>query len=182
MCEKFCACRDYCSHTFKGCTNRNKCIDNARKCDIDFCFNIIKKNDKEANLALAKSIVCNGYGVFAVEDIDEDQIIGEYLGEMLKKDESDRRTVFNECLDLNYLFTVTDSLDIDAYKVGNFTRYINHAAYGYQNCSAGSRFVNGSYKIFIFAMRDIKKGEELFFDYMFGNKIKWVKNYNILHH
>jgi SET domain-containing protein len=96
------------------------------------------------------------------------------------KDESDRRTIFNECLDLNYLFTATDSLDIDAYKTGNMIRYINHAAHGYQNCNAGARFVKGNHRIFIFACRDIKKGEELFFDYMFGNKIKWIKNYNIL--
>ena len=56
---------------------------------------------------------------------------------------------------------------IDAARLGNQTRYINHArdAQHGLNCGASVRFVNGEHRIKFIAERDIAAGEELFFDY-----------------
>jgi len=55
---------------------------------------------------------------------------------------------------------------------------VNHSSYGYENCYAKQFFSRGLYKIGLFATRNIKKGEELFFDYKFeGLNIPWLYNY-----
>lgn len=63
---------------------------------------------------------------------------------------------------------------IDAAKQGNKTRFINHAGSEQtgQNCSAKVLFVNGEHRIKFLALRDIKVGEELLFNYgkKFGNE------------
>lgn len=63
---------------------------------------------------------------------------------------------------------------IDAAKQGNKTRFINHASteQAGQNCSAKVILVNGEHRIKFLALRDIKPGEELLFNYgkKFGNE------------
>jgi hypothetical protein len=80
-------------------------------------FNLKKKT------TLSRSVLCDSLGLFALEDIQENDLICEYTGEILMKEETDKRTIFNEQLGLNYLFGITDCLDIDAYRIGNEMRY-----------------------------------------------------------
>jgi SET domain-containing protein len=49
--------------------------------------------------------------------------------------------------------------------MGNNSRFINHGDLGKDNVRSTNVFTDGSYKIGFYAMRDIEKGEELFFDY-----------------
>ena len=71
---------------------------------------------------LGKSSICDGLGLFSLEDIEKDEFICEYTGEIISKDESDRRSVIKDEIGLNYIFTISQQLDIDAYRSGNEMR------------------------------------------------------------
>lgn len=71
---------------------------------------------------LGKSFICDGLGLFTLEDIEKDEFICEYTGEIISRDESDRRSVIKDQIGLNYLFTVSQQYDIDAYRSGNEMR------------------------------------------------------------
>jgi SET domain-containing protein len=58
------------------------------------------------------------------------------------------------------LFEVDESTIIDAGVGGNSARYINHS------CSPNCEAVNDGGRIFIEALRDIRPGEELTYDYL----------------
>ena len=99
---------------------------------------------------------------------------------MVEKDELERRSIINMAFERNYGFELTEEFDIDATRFGNLLRYVNHSSYGYENCYAREKFVRGDIKIVIFAKRNIKKGEELYFDYHMKNS-PWVLKYNKLY-
>jgi hypothetical protein len=78
---------------------------------------------KKKKTCVSNSLVAESYGLFAYEDIEKDEFICEYIGELLSKEETDRRSVFNDQLGLNYFFKLNDAYDIDAYAIGNEMRY-----------------------------------------------------------
>lgn len=116
-----------------------------------------------------------GYGLFTAEDIAQDEFIVEYVGELITHDEGVRREarrgdVFDEDSNISYVFTLLENegIWVDAAIYGNLSRYINHASeHDRQGCNITPRilYVNGEYRIKFTALRDIKAGEELFFNY-----------------
>ncbi|KAF3764511.1 hypothetical protein M406DRAFT_258908, partial [Cryphonectria parasitica EP155] len=119
-----------------------------------------------------------GYGLFTAEDIAQDEFVIEYLGELISHDEGVRREarrgdVFDESSHSSYLFTLLDyeGIWVDAAIYGNLSRYINHASeldkIGRKRVNIIPQifFVNGDFRIKFKALRDIKAGEELFFNY-----------------
>ncbi|OAA46864.1 SET domain protein [Metarhizium rileyi] len=116
-----------------------------------------------------------GYGLFTAEDIAQDEFIIEYVGELITHDEGVRREarrgdVFDEESNVSYVFTLLENegIWVDAAIYGNLSRYINHASeHDTCGCNITPRilYVNGEYRIKFTAMRDIKAGEELFFNY-----------------
>lgn len=138
ICEKYCSCYPNCTALYKGCNCAFNCLFNCkcnndyRECDDDICLNCIEKNCGNKNifnrelpkkLALGKSSICDSLGLYTLEDINEGEYICEYIGEILNKEETERRSIFNDQLGLNYLFQLTETTDIDAYRVGNEMRY-----------------------------------------------------------
>lgn len=109
----------------------------------------------------------HGDGVFALDDIPEGSRILEYLGEKITKKESDRRgwAQFEKAKKSGdaavYLFILNKRYDIDGDVPWNDARLINHTCE--PNCEA--QVIRG--KIWIVALRDIAKGEELGFNYGF---------------
>lgn len=93
-----------------------------------------------------------GLGLFTEEPIERDGYIIEYVGEMITSDEADRRGG-------KYLFDISSRRTIDGTPRYNTARYINHSCR--PNCEVEIR--NG--RVFIFAKRKIKAGEELSYDY-----------------
>lgn len=116
-----------------------------------------------------------GYGLFTAEDIDQDDFIVEYVGELITHDEGVRREarrgdVFDAHSNISYVFTLLENegIWVDAAIYGNLSRYINHASENdKRGCNITPRilYVNGEYRIKFTAMRDIQAGEELFFNY-----------------
>ena len=105
-------------------------------------------------------------GVFAVFDIKKNTKIIEYIGEKVTKAEGDRRSERRIKRYLNskktgsvYIFELNKKYDIDGSPNYNKARYINHSCN--PNCEV--EIVRG--KIWISSIKDIKKGEELSYDY-----------------
>ncbi len=115
----------------------------------------------------------HGQGVFAKRKIPKGTRIIEYLG--------DRVPLTDLLLDLNegkepnfYAFGLDSSTFIDGTKNGNEARFINHS------CQPNCESYIFDQKVYIYAMRDIRRFEELTFDYQLGNPFKKIKNAKIV--
>jgi uncharacterized protein len=107
-------------------------------------------------------------GAFAKKFIKKDTLVSEYYGELISKKEADRRLTLNEKLmkkDGNiaytYIFELDDKTDLDGNIPNNDAKYINHS------CEPNLRLDIKKHRVFLYALRDIKKGEELSYDYEF---------------
>ncbi len=105
-------------------------------------------------------------GVFARVDIPKGARIIEYVGDRITKVESDRRADIplennkqNESYGAVYIFNLNKRHDIDGNVSFNTARFINHSCD--PNCE--TEIIRGH--IWIIALRDIKKGEELSYNY-----------------
>ncbi|KAI9783004.1 MAG: hypothetical protein M1816_001618 [Peltula sp. TS41687] len=105
-----------------------------------------------------------GYGLFMGEPVKAKEYLGEYVGELVSTTEASRRGEIYQLQALSYLFSVNKGQDADATRAGNKFRFINHSARA-QNCTPKVLFVNGVHRVAIFSTRNIRIGEELFFDY-----------------
>ena len=101
-----------------------------------------------------------GRGVFARKDIPKGTRLIEYVGERINNAEADRRYE-DELMGRHhtFLFILNSRTVIDAAVDGNISRFINHSCD--PNCVA---WIEGQH-IWIDALRDIRKGEELAYDY-----------------
>jgi hypothetical protein len=102
----------------------------------------------------------HGKGVFAVRPIKKGETIIEYVGEIITWPEALRRHPHDPS-DPNhtFYFHIDEGRVIDAKVGGNASRWINHACA--PNCEADE---DGE-RVFIKALRNLKPGEELFYDY-----------------
>jgi SET domain-containing protein len=102
----------------------------------------------------------HGKGVFALTPIAQGETIIEYVGEIIDWKEALRRHP-HDPKDPNhtFYFHIDENHVIDALYGGNSSRWINHSCN--PNCEADE--VEG--RVFIKALRPIKAGEELSYDY-----------------
>ncbi|KAI9703398.1 MAG: hypothetical protein M1820_005870 [Bogoriella megaspora] len=108
----------------------------------------------------------HGFGLYAGEAVRKDELIGEYIGELISREEGDRRGIVAHHLLTDYLFTLTKGQDIDGSIAGNKIRFVNHSkSKTTRNCVPRILLCNTAVRIGLFAIRDIAVGEELFFDY-----------------
>lgn len=96
-----------------------------------------------------------GRGAFAKKNLKKGQVVIEYTGTVRKEvDEDDVRggDIYLFGLDRGYL--------IDPSRGGNQARFINHS------CEPNCETQKKGKRVFVEAMRPIKKGEELTYDYL----------------
>ena len=102
----------------------------------------------------------HGKGVFALQDIAEGGTLFEYVGEVISWDEAhDRHPHDPSDPNHTFYFHVNEDKVIDALHGGNSSRWINHSCN--PNCEADEEHD----RIYIKALRNIKAGEELNYDY-----------------
>ena len=102
----------------------------------------------------------HGKGMYAVKPLKKGEVLIEYTGERISWKEALRRHPHDpQDPDHTFYFHIDDAQVIDAKFGGNASRWINHACK--PNCEADE--VDG--RVFIKALRAIKPGEELFYDY-----------------
>ncbi|KAI0977338.1 hypothetical protein F4678DRAFT_412652 [Xylaria arbuscula] len=131
-------------------------------------FNQLKKRKKPVKFA--RSAIHN-WGLYAMENINKDDMIIEYVGEQVRQQISEIREnrYLKSGIGSSYLFRIDDTTVIDATKKGGIARFINHSCM--PNCTAKIIKVEGSKRIVIYALRDIAQNEELTYDYKFEREI-----------
>ncbi|KAG6667557.1 hypothetical protein CIPAW_01G108600 [Carya illinoinensis] len=118
-------------------------------------------------LAFGKSGI-HGFGIFAKHPHRAGDMVIEYTGELVRPPIADRRErfIYNSLVGAGtYMFRIDDERVIDATRAGSIAHLINHSCE--PNCYSRVISVNGDEHIIIFAKRDIKRWEELTYDYRF---------------
>lgn len=109
-----------------------------------------------------------GRGLRVLQDVVKGDFITEYVGIAVKRkflDDLFRRYRNERML---YIMSLDNDVYIDARKRGGIARYINHSCE--PNCVVHRWKVRGISRAGIFALRDIRAGEELSFDYKWDRK------------
>ncbi|PON60140.1 Methyltransferase [Parasponia andersonii] len=150
----------------EDCLNRVlniECAQGACPCQ-DLCSNQQFQKRKYAKL---EKFRCGkkGYGLKLLEDISKGQFLIEYVGEVLDMQAYEARQKEYALKGHKHFYFMTLNCNevIDACIKGNKGRFINHSCD--PNCQTEKWMVNGEICIGLFALRDIKKGEEVTFDY-----------------
>ncbi len=121
----------------------------------------------QSDLCEVRGSVIHGRGVYAMRAIEANEKIIEYVGELVSKDESDKRGVAQHEKAVEsgdaavYIFNVSKKFDIDGDVPWNTARLINHS------CDPNCEAIQTGKRIFIHSIREIAEGEELTFDYGF---------------
>lgn len=91
------------------------------------------------------------WGLVALEPIDAEDFVIEYVGELIRSSISDIRERQYEKMGIgsSYLFRLDDGYVVDATKRGGIARFINHSCE--PNCYTKVISVEGQKKIFIYA-------------------------------
>ena len=111
-------------------------------------------------LVEARHSKIHGTGVYAIAPIKKGTRVLEYLGERISHDEADSRYEQKGDDDGHtFLFIASNRTVIDAGVGGNDARFINHS------CAPNCETVIENSRVFIDAIRNIKPGEELGYDY-----------------
>ncbi|KAL5113895.1 hypothetical protein ACEQ8H_008216 [Pleosporales sp. CAS-2024a] len=137
---------------------------------LDTCANVGLQKGVSKKTLLGKSQV-HGFGLYAGEDIQKNEVIGEYTGEIISNGESNRREVIYSYEKNMYTFRVNKHQDVDATHMANKLRFINNAKSPWSNCYSKVLFCNTVFRIALCADRDIKAGTELFFDYHYPEEM-----------
>ncbi len=114
------------------------------------------KNKSSTNYQYKKVKVKKGLaelGLFAEENIKKGDLIIQYIGEVLTNEEADK------LVNNRYLFYIEKDYNLNGATTKNIARYANHSC----NPNAESEIKNK--KVFLRAIKDIEKGEEITFDY-----------------
>ncbi len=107
----------------------------------------------------------HNHGLFAAKKIPKHEYFIQYIGEVIRKKESKNRGInqFETSIETEegsvYIFDLDEKRDLDGNFDWNIARLANHSCN--PNCEAHD--VKG--EIWFVALRDIKKGEELTFNY-----------------
>jgi SET domain-containing protein len=99
--------------------------------------------------------------VTAIKDIKEGARIIDYVGKIITKKQTEKSEKFDNSKPI-YLFNLNSRYDLDGDFQYNTARLINHS------CDPNCEVDGKGLKLWIFALRNIKKNEELTYDYGFG--------------
>ena len=109
-------------------------------------------------------------GLYASKNIKTGERIIEYVGKLISKKETETNPKFDNSKDI-YLFNVNKKWDLDGAWSFNTARLINHS------CDPNCEVEGKGLKLWISAIKDIKKGEELSYDYGFSYSKEEMENF-----
>lgn len=140
------------------------------------CSNRVVQKGRTISLCIFRTANGRGWGVKAMENIKKDSLVTEYVGEVISSEEAERRGRIYDAQKCTYLFDLDynkgdqNPYTVDAAKFGNVSHFINHSCD--PNLVVYNVWVDcldpDMPRLALFATQDIKKGEELTFDYNSG--------------
>jgi hypothetical protein len=137
FCEKYCVCnKDLCKIIFNYCKCKGPCVSSicpcyarGSECDPEKCCNCTSSPSTKEKFYTEENTCWNrscrmkitkrtalgiskvaGWGLFALEDIKKDQLIQEYIGELIDEEESNIRHLWNKIEKLTYLFLLNEEV------------------------------------------------------------------------
>ncbi|MDR0588369.1 MAG: SET domain-containing protein-lysine N-methyltransferase [Burkholderiales bacterium] len=115
----------------------------------------------KANLCRAKNSPIHGRGVFAIKDIPKGDAIIEYTGKKMTWDEALQLPPSDPDNPAHtFFFELTDGTIINGGLKGNIARWINHS------CKPNAEsYEDEDGRVFVMAIKDIKVGDEITYDY-----------------
>ena len=126
----------------------------------------MRKPNTTSPYIIVRMSAIHGRGVFARKDIPSGSRVIEYVGEKITKAESERRAIVplarhrqDNAHGAVYIFELNKRYDIDGDVYYNTARYINHS------CDPNCETEVDRGHVWIVAMRDIRKGEEISYNY-----------------
>ena len=105
-------------------------------------------------------------GLYASKNIKSGTKIIEYIGKLISKKETETNPKFDNEKDI-YLFNLNSKYDLDGDYSWNTARLINHS------CNPNCEVEGKGLKLWITTIKDIKKSEELSYDYGFGYDVDY---------
>jgi uncharacterized protein len=102
-----------------------------------------------------------GRGLYATRNIKEGTRIINYVGKIITKKQTEDSEKFDNSKPI-YLFNLNSRYDLDGDVSWNTARLINHS------CSNNCDYEGKGLKLWVTAIKNIKKGEELTCDYGFS--------------
>ncbi|GAB6021127.1 histone methyltransferase set2 [Chamberlinius hualienensis] len=151
----------------EDCLNRLLMMECGSRCNTgDRCGNRKFQKKEYAKVEPFKTDK-KGWGLRAVEDLDEGIFVTEYVGEVLDQREFKKR-VKEYAADKqrhHYFMALKADQIIDATQKGSWSRFINHSCD--PNCETQKWTVSGELRIGFFTRRMVKAGDEITFDYQF---------------
>ena len=100
-------------------------------------------------------------GLYANQDIKKGTKIIEYKGKIITARQSELDPKYDNDNAI-YLFNINKKYDLDGDFAFNTARLINHS------CDPNCEVFGKGLRLWVYAMKDIKKGEELSYDYGFS--------------
>ena len=147
------------------CNKRCSCDEN--------CTNRVVQKGRKHKLAIFRTDNGCGWGVKAMENIKAGSFVVEYVGEVITSDMAEERGKEYDAEGRTYLFDLDfnpgeeNIYTVDAAFYGNLSHFINHSCD--PNLYIYSVFINNldpnMPQLAMFAKRDIKRGEQITFDY-----------------
>ena len=105
-------------------------------------------------------------GLYATKNIKSGKLVIYYKGKLITKQETNTNPKFDNDKAI-YLFNLNSRYDLDGDFKYNDARLINHS------CNPNCEVEGKGLKLWITAIRDIKKNEELSYDYGFGYDVDY---------
>lgn len=137
-------------------------------------FNQLQKRQKSVKFARSR---IHNWGLFAMEPIEEREMVIEYVGELVRQKVADHREKAYEKRGIgsSYMFRIDEDNILDATERGNIARFTNHCCS--PNCYAEVITVDGEKKIVLYALKKIEAGSEITYDYRFPLEIEKIPCY-----
>ena len=115
-----------------------------------------------------KSSNIDNRGLFASKNIKKGTKIIYYIGKIITKKQTENNPKFDNDKAI-YLFNINKRFDLDGDFKFNIARLINHS------CEPNCEVAGSGLKVWVYAIKDIKKNEELSYDYGFSYDIDYKK-------